>query len=105
MSDPFIIHVSAREIRREKEKARELRKTRWWQQRIARGVCHYCGRRFLPPGLTMDHVVPVVRGGKSTRGNVVPVCRECNSKKKYLLPMEWEEYLKKAAEKKEGGEE
>jgi hypothetical protein len=25
---------------------------------------------------------------------VVPACKECNSRKKYLLPMEWEEYLK-----------
>ncbi len=98
MPDEFIIQVSAEEIRREKEKARELRKSRWWQQRIARGFCHYCGRRFPPSQLSMDHIVPIIRGGKSTRGNVVPVCKECNSKKKYLLPMEWEEYLKGVAE-------
>ena len=36
----------------------------------------------------MDHIVPVVRGGKSTRGNVVPCCKECNSDKKYLTPAE-----------------
>jgi 5-methylcytosine-specific restriction endonuclease McrA len=41
----------------------------------------------------MDHLVPIIRGGKSTRGNVAPACKECNSKKKYLLPLEWEEYL------------
>lgn len=34
----------------------------------------------------MDHLVPIVRGGKSTRGNVVPSCRECNSAKRYSLP-------------------
>ncbi len=100
MPDEFIIQVSAEEIRREKEKARELRKSRWWQQRIARGFCHYCGRRFPPSQLSMDHIVPIIRGGKSTRGNVVPVCKECNSKKKYLLPMDWEEYLKTVEENK-----
>lgn len=89
----FIIEVSEQEIRREKEKARELRKTRWWKNMVARGVCHYCGATFLPEELTMDHLVPIVRGGKSTRGNVVPACKECNSKKKYLLPVEWEEFL------------
>ncbi len=99
MSDPFIIQVSEREIREEKEKARALRKTRWWQQRLARGVCHYCGQKFSPAQLTMDHIVPLVRGGKTTRGNVVPACKECNSKKKYLLPMEWEEYLRGLGEK------
>ncbi len=41
----------------------------------------------------MDHVVPVIRGGKSSRGNVVPSCKECNNKKKHMLPIEWEEYL------------
>jgi 5-methylcytosine-specific restriction endonuclease McrA len=89
----FIIEVSDQEIRREKERARELRKTRWWKNVVARGACHYCGVSFRPDELTMDHLVPIVRGGKSTRGNVVPACRECNSKKKYLLPIEWEEFL------------
>jgi 5-methylcytosine-specific restriction endonuclease McrA len=41
----------------------------------------------------MDHLVPIARGGRSIAGNVVPACKDCNSKKKYLLPMEWEEYL------------
>lgn len=89
----FIIEVSAQDMRREKEKARELRRTRWWKNRVARGVCHYCGGVFPAEELTMDHLVPMIRGGKSTPGNVVPACRECNSKKGYLLPLEWEEYL------------
>ena len=41
----------------------------------------------------MDHLVPVVRGGRSVQGNLVPACKECNNKKKYLLPTEFEEYL------------
>ena len=94
MPDPFLIQASTSEIREEKDKARALHKTRWWQQRLARGKCHYCGRRFSPAQLTMDHIVPLARGGKTTRGNVAPACKECNSRKKYLLPMEWAEYLK-----------
>jgi len=89
----FIVELSEQEIKREKEKARELRKSRWWQNRIAQGLCHYCGLKFPATELTMDHLVPVTRGGKSSRGNVVPACKECNNKKKYLLPIEWEEYL------------
>jgi len=92
----FIIEVSEQEIRREKEKARELRKSQWWKNRLAKGVCHWCGNSFPADELTLDHIVPVIRGGKSSRGNVVPACKECNSKKKYLLPLEWEEYLGKA---------
>jgi len=98
--EPFTVEATDQEIKREKEKARVLRKTRWWQQKIARGECYYCGRRVTPAELTMDHVVPLVRGGKSVKGNVAPVCKECNTKKKYLLPMEWEAYLQEFPEKK-----
>ena len=93
MPDPFIIQVNEEEIKKEREKARALRKTRWWKQRLGRGLCHYCRRRFPPAELSMDHIVPVIRGGKTTKGNVATVCKECNNKKKYLLPMEWEAYL------------
>jgi 5-methylcytosine-specific restriction endonuclease McrA len=91
--DYFIIEISEQELKREREKARELRKSRWWQNRLALGVCHWCGGSFPPDELTMDHIVPVVRGGRSTRGNVVPACKECNNKKKHMLPVEWDEYL------------
>lgn len=93
MTEWFLVDVSPQEVRREKEKARELRRSRWWADRIARGTCHYCGQAFPPEELTMDHLVPIIRGGKSSRGNVVPACKECNNRKKYLLPLEWEEYL------------
>jgi 5-methylcytosine-specific restriction endonuclease McrA len=89
----FIIEVSEQEMQKEREKARELRKTQWWKNRLARGVCHWCGGQFPPAELSLDHIVPLVRGGKSSRGNIVPACKECNSKKKYLLPIEWEEFL------------
>lgn len=91
--DYFITKISEQQIRQEKDKARELRKSRWWNIRIAQGSCHYCGKSFLPEELSMDHIVPIIRGGKSVRGNVVPACKECNNRKKYLLPIEWEEYL------------
>lgn len=51
-------------------------------------------KKMHPKELTMEHLVPIIRGGKSTKANVVPACKECNNKKKYLLPIEWEEYLK-----------
>ena len=91
--DPFIIELSEQEIKREREKSRELRKSRWWQNKIALGYCHWCGKKFALEDLTMDHIIPIARGGKASRNNVVPSCKECNTKKKYLLPIEWEEYL------------
>ena len=75
-------------IARERAKARELKKSAWWQALLQKGICHYCGRKFPPGELTMDHLVPVARGGKSTRGNIVPCCRACNADKKYYTPAE-----------------
>lgn len=98
MEDYFVSEVPEEEIRREKQKARTLRQSQWWKRRRSSGRCHFCGRKFPPKELTMDHIVPIVRGGKSTRGNVVPACKECNSKKKYMLPLEWDEYLRKLRE-------
>ena len=89
----FFIEPSEEQMRRERNRARELRQSQWWKNRIAAGVCHYCGARVAPRELTLDHIVPVVRGGKSSKGNCVPACKECNNQKKHLLPVEWEEYL------------
>lgn len=94
--DHFLIEISEAEIKREREKSRTLRRSRWWQNRLAQGICHWCNHSFDPAELTMDHIVPVTRGGKASRNNVVPACKECNSRKKYLLPMEWDEYLQTA---------
>ena len=90
--------VSEEDVRREKEKARRLRRTHWWNRKTRDGICYYCQRQVRRDQLTMDHVVPLSRGGKSKKGNIVPACKECNSKKKYMLPLEWEEYIEKLAQ-------
>ena len=50
--------------------------------------CHYCGvgiSRRLPQGdpkaATLDHVVPLAKGGEWKLYNLVPACRACNMKK------------------------
>lgn len=92
---PFAFDLEESDLKRERRKARELRESQWWKRRVAKGKCYYCGKTIPPKELTMDHIVPIGRGGKSTRGNVVPCCKSCNNAKKQLLPMEWEAYLKK----------
>jgi len=49
-------------------------------------ACAYCGR---PGKMTMDHVVPISRGGGTTADNVVPACQSCNSSKNARTPQEW----------------
>ena len=82
-------------IRLEKQKAREIRKTQWWKNRRACNACYYCKSVTPARKLTMDHVVPLARGGRSKKSNLVPCCKSCNNLKKNLLPFEWEEFIKK----------
>jgi len=84
----FAMPVSFDSVAQERAKARELRASQWWKNQIAPGKCHYCGRTFPPSELTMDHVIPVSRGGRSDRHNVVPCCKECNSRKKASLAVD-----------------
>jgi 5-methylcytosine-specific restriction endonuclease McrA len=88
VDDWFHLDADPAHVARERAKARELRKSSWWQRRVQKGVCAYCERSVAPAELTMDHVVPVARGGRSTKGNVVPACKECNNRKKLLTPAE-----------------
>ena len=78
----------AERFRKEKAKGRKLRQSQWWKERVAKGICHYCGGKFDSSDLTMDHIVPIARGGKSAKGNVVPSCKQCNTTKKYYTPAE-----------------
>jgi len=43
--------------------------------------CQYCGNDFSRSHLTMDHVVPTSRGGKTEWTNIVAACNPCNSTK------------------------
>ena len=89
----FTSEVTEDGIKRERRIARELRKSTWWKRKCSEGKCYYCNAKVNPRELTMDHIVPIIRGGKSIKGNIVTACKECNNKKKYMIPMEWEEYL------------
>jgi 5-methylcytosine-specific restriction endonuclease McrA len=40
--------------------------------------CFYCKRKKK---LTLDHVIPLSKGGQHTKMNVVPACGPCNSRK------------------------
>ena len=91
--DPFAYNLSEPALPRARPPARAMRGSQWWKRKCDKGGGHYCGRSIPPKELTMDHIVPIARGGKTTKGNVVPCCKECNNRKKQLLPMEWEAYL------------
>jgi 5-methylcytosine-specific restriction endonuclease McrA len=50
--------------------------------------CQYCYQKFSERELTLDHVKPVVRGGKKTWENIVAACMRCNQRKSDRTPEE-----------------
>ncbi len=49
-------------------------------------TCQYCGTTEHP--LTIDHVIPRSRGGKTEWTNVVAACVSCNRKKGNKMPVD-----------------
>jgi len=80
--------VSAQRYRRRvnmKNAVTDLTNDQWQTIKAAyRNRCAYCGRKRP---LTMDHVIPVSKGGAHTAANIVPACQSCNSSKSTRPPL------------------
>jgi 5-methylcytosine-specific restriction endonuclease McrA len=57
-----------------------------------KNVCGYCGSAT---NLTIDHIIPVSRGGKTNFENCVTACRSCNNRKGSRTPNEAGMFLNK----------
>lgn len=55
-------------------------------RKIMSGPCASCGGT---DDITLDHIVPVARGGRHSVGNLQALCRGCNASKGAKLVMEW----------------
>ncbi len=55
-----------------------------------RYTCQYCDSIFGSKELTLDHVLPVSKGGQKSWTNIVTACRDCNQKKGNKTPREAE---------------
>jgi 5-methylcytosine-specific restriction endonuclease McrA len=51
-------------------------------------TCQYCVKRFVAQELTLDHIMPRSRGGRSTWDNLVAACYKCNHRKNDQTPEE-----------------
>jgi 5-methylcytosine-specific restriction endonuclease McrA len=61
-----------------------------WYKEHKGGVCKYCG------GIanSIDHIIPISRGGKHSLANIQLICWHCNRAKNSFLPDEWDEWRK-----------
>lgn len=56
------------------------------------GRCVYCGSEV---NITMEHRIPLSRGGTNWPANIVPACRSCNCKKNTKTEFEFKALLSK----------
>lgn len=62
-------------------------------------VCYYCGKNIIDPDdLTVDHKIPVARGGQTVEFNLVISCKNCNLTKSNLNESEYRSILNEAIE-------
>lgn len=65
-------------------------------------ICPYCGRRMEQNEMTLDHIYPRDLGGPTITNNLLPCCKECNSKKGNLTK---EQFLNMLLAEQKGNEE
>jgi len=51
--------------------------------------CLYCGTGVTKREATLDHVLPVSKGGKTNFENIVTSCAPCNTRKGNKISSEW----------------
>ena len=48
-------------------------------------ICYYCGKKITKKeDLTVDHIIPVSKGGRTSKDNLVIACKACNAEKANL---------------------
>lgn len=67
---------------RQKARYKFNRMIRGWYSQMLIPRCVHCGHVFFTKeNLSVDHVIPLSRGGKNHKTNFVPACIDCNCKR------------------------
>lgn len=53
------------------------------------GKCAYCGQRRNIKYMTVDHIIPLSKGGTNDIGNLQCTCKRCNNLKGDMMPDEF----------------
>lgn len=66
-------------------------KRRIWESQNEK--CAYCGQRRGLGCMTIDHVIPLSKGGTNDEENLRCACKRCNKFKDSMMPMEFSNFL------------
>ena len=88
------------------KEAKENKGKNWWRnwsedrvdivkfKKESDKVCNYCGKQITKKEeLTVDHVVPISKGGENVKENFVISCKTCNLEKANLSAERYGEFL------------
>ena len=53
------------------------------------GICAYCHYQHNPDRLTIDHILPITKGGSNNISNICLACWRCNLTKHARTLEEW----------------
>jgi 5-methylcytosine-specific restriction enzyme A len=102
LRNPFAAAVAAANVRSKRFNAISTLTTAEWREVVEREnfVCHICGEKtslelYSPQRLSLDHVIPLSRGGHNVKENVLPAHRRCNQSRLDMLLNEFNDWLKK----------
>ena len=89
--------------RTDQKKPRPYREHAHYLYGVQEGICPGCNTHFPFRGLSVDHMLPLSRGGTDHRENLQLLCQPCNSEKNDKTVAEWKAYKKKKEEKQKKG--
>lgn len=55
--------------------------------------CQSCGETNQETQLTIDHIIPLAKGGQNDISNLQTLCLKCNQKKKHHLDPRFRRYF------------
>lgn len=82
---PSVVQLKSYVMKRSDKHVRFNRKNVFYRDDY---TCQYCQFRFQPQKLTLEHVLPRCRGGRTDWLNIVTSCLPCNQKKEGRTPDE-----------------
>lgn len=63
-----------------------------WKELYSANNCYYCGKKIEGRDKTVDHKIPISKGGTNARENLVMCCQSCNSHKNNRTESEYYEW-------------